>query len=317
MGLWKATWFFEGFQDANTGAGSAVGWTESWAINDGANQNIDNVFSAPDVLQYTNLRQQCLSNQYRISFLRINALPSPGVVPSRLVKIQSLPNTRGGASVLGSGGAQVQCCVLVDMMKLPTNVPTDRVHHRKFLCRGLPPDVINGNVINIATAPNWPRFVTFFNFLANKPTGGVNNPDRATQLGISYQDTAFPYEPMAGQIVVDQANPRVIQIVGDITAYVPGEQIRIRGGTGLDGVAFNRAWNFIAPVAGPPAAKAFGKSRFDIGFSGPVTPNSYERQRTRFLVGPLDQYAIIGLRSKRTGKVFHQLRGRSGRRVRP
>ena len=314
MGLWKCTWFFEGFQDATYGAGSAVGWTESWGLNDGANTNIDQVFTNPDVTAYTGNRQTCLSNQYRISFLRVNALPQIGVVPSRLVKVQSLNNYRGGASVFGSGGAQVQCAILIDGQKLPVGL-NDRVHHRKFLCRGLPPDVINGNVLNTA-APNWPRFVAFFNFIANKPTGGVNNPARATQLGISYQDPNFPYIPLPGAITVNAATPRVISMP-DPTAYGAGEQIRIRGFTGLPGVAFNRAWNFISTNPGPPVVTTFGKSRFDISAQVTPFPNAASYQRTRLLVGPLDQYALIGLRTKRTGKVFHQLRGRSARRVKP
>jgi hypothetical protein len=312
--LWKATWFFEGFQNATYGAGSSVGWTESWSINDGPNTNIDNVFNNPDVLMYTNLRQQCLSVQYRMSFLRVNALPAPGVVPSRLVKIQSLNNIAGAASVFGQGGAQVQCCVLIDGQKLPVGI-NDRVHHRKFLCRGLPPDVINGNVLNTA-APNWPRFVAFFNFIANKPTGGVANVGRATQLGIAYQDPAFGKTPLPAVTVLN-ASPRLISW-NDITAYLPGESVRISGWTGINGVQYNRVWNFQqSQVVGPNTVATFGKSRFDLEPGTSAFPNPASLQRIRFLVGPLDQYALIGLRSKRTGKVFHQLRGRSARRVRP
>jgi hypothetical protein len=61
---------------------------------------------------------------------------------------------------------------------------------------------------------------------------------------------------------------------------------------------------------------AFGKSRVDLEADVIGVPNVATLQRTRYLVGPLDQYAIIGLRSKRTGRVFHQLRGRSGVRTR-
>lgn len=314
MGLWKATWFFEGFQGARIGAGAAVGWTESFSIDDGPNTQIDAVFTNPDVLTYTALRQQCLSNQYRISFLRINALQQPGVIPSRLVKVQSLNNRQGGASGLGGANAQVQCAVLIDAMKLPVGA-NDRVHHRKFLVRGLPADVINGNIIDDA-APNWPKFIQFFNFIANKPTGGVNNPARATQLGIAYQDPAFPAVPCPALTVL-AASPRIISF-NDITAYAPGETVRIRGWTGVEGIAFNRAWNFIySVVVGPSTVASFGTSRFDIGAVTTPFPNSAKLQRVRPKVGPLDQYAVIGLRSKRTGKVFHQLRGRSARRVRP
>lgn len=315
MALWKVTWFFSGFQAGSIGAGSAVGWTETWAMNT-ASGNIDDVFIAPDVLTYTNLRQNCLSNQYRIEFLRVTSISQPPTITPRLVKIQTLPNLVGGASVMGSGGAQVQCAVLVDMQKLPT-AGADRVHHRKFLIRGLPPDVIAGNVIN-RVAPNWSRFETLFNFVANKPTGtGPNNPARATQLGIAYQDQVnFPAVPCP-QLAVDAGNPRVLQLRNDITAYSPGEVIRIRGWKGIDGVQFNRAWNFISTQAGPPQAAFVGKSRFDMEPGVSTFPNAAMLQRVRFASGPLDQYAVIGLRSKRTGRVFHQLVGRSRRRVSP
>jgi hypothetical protein len=314
MGLWKCTWFFEGLQDATLGAGSAVGWTETWGLNDGPNVNIDNCFTNVDVLAYTAARQQCLSVAYRISFLRITAIPQAGNVPVRLVKVQSLPNVQGAASLFGHGGAQVQCCVLADLMKLPVGFG-DKVHHRKFLIRGLPPDVINGNVLNTA-APNWPRFVTFLNFVANKPTGGAANPGRATNLGIVYGDPAFPKRPMPA-LTVGVTTPRQISFA-DITAYMPGDQIRITGWSGLNGVQYNRAWNWISSaVVGPDNIATFGKSRFDMEPGTSAFPNPGQVQRIRFLAGPLDQYAIIGLRNKRTGGVFHRLRGRSPRKVRP
>jgi hypothetical protein len=315
MGLWRVTWFFEGQQDANLGAGSSVGWTETWGLNDGINQNIDAVFNNPDVTAYTGNRQSCLSVLYRISFIRVSSVPAGGLGSPRITKIQSLPNIRGGASLLGTGGAQVQCAVLADLMRLP-NGPDVKVHHRKFLIRGLPPDVINGNVLN-TTGPNWPRFVTFLNFVANKPTGGANNPARATQLGILFQDPTFVKTPCAA-ITVNAATPRFMSgDFGGIVPYAVGEQIRITGFGGLDGVSLNRVWQFVSTQAvGPPNISNFGKSRFDLEAQVIAAPNAGFYQRVRFQGGPLDQYAIIGLRSKRTGKVFRQLVGRSRRRVR-
>lgn len=312
MGLWKATWFFEGFQNAVLGAGSALGWTETWAINDGSNQNIDAVFANPDVLQYTNLRQQCLSVAYRMSFLRVSAVAAVGGNPIRLVKVQSLNNVQGAASLLGQGGAQVQCCVLADLQKLPAGAG-DRVHHRKLLLRGLPPDVINGNVIN-SVGPNWSRFVTFLNFVANMPTGGAANPARATQLGLIYQDPSFAKTPCPA-LTVGGNTPRLISFP-DITAYAPGDQVRISGWKGLDGVQYNRAWNFIQSVVnGGVTTATFGASRFDLEPGTTPFPNAAKLQRIKLLAGPFDQYAIIGLRNKRTGGVFHRLRGRSTRKV--
>jgi hypothetical protein len=312
MGLWKCTWFFEGQQAAIIGAGAGVGWTETWGLNDGANQNIDAVFNAPDVLAYTNARQQCLSVAYRISFLRVTAVSAGGANPVRLVKVQSLNNIQGAASLLGNGGAQVQCCILADLQKLPVGVG-DKVHHRKLLLRGLPPDVINGNVIN-ATAPNWPRFISFLNFVANKPTGGADNPARATQLGLLYQDPSFAKTPCPA-LTVAGATPRLISFP-DITAYAAGDSVRITGWKGLDGVMFNRAWNFISSqVVGPDTIKTFGTSRFDMEPGTTPFPNSAKMQRVKILGGAFDQYAIIGLRNKRTGGLFHRLRGRSTRKV--
>lgn len=310
--LWKCTWFFEGLQDAVIGAGSALGWTETWGLNDGANTNIDLVFTNPDVLAYTNLRQQCLSVSYRISFLRVTAVPSVGGPPTRIVKVQSLNNVQGAASLLGQGGAQVQCCILADLQKLPVG-GADKVHHRKLLLRGLPPDVINGNVIN-GSGPNWPRFITFLNFVANRPTGGTPNPGRATMLGLLYQDPAFPKQPCP-EITVNAADPTLITFK-DITAYAAGDSVRISGWKGLAGVSFNRAWNFISSqVVGPDTIKTFGTSRFPMDVAVSPFPNSAKMQRVKLLGGPFDQYAIIGLRNKRTGGVFHRLRGRSTRKV--
>jgi hypothetical protein len=315
MGLFKMTWFFEGLQDATFGSGAAIGWTETWALNQ-ASENIDDAFVNADVLQYTNLRQQCLAQQYRISFLRATNISQPPTVTPRRVKIQSLPHTQGAASNFTCPAAQVQCCVLADLQKLPS-APADLVHHRKFLIRGLPSDVINGNVINTGAA-NWPKFVTFFNFVAGRPTGvGAKTPGAATMLGVSYQDQVNFPKKNCPALTVDPLNPRMISLNPGTEAYVPGESVRISGFKGLDGVAFNRAWQYVTTDVGPPVKAWFGKSRFDMDGGTTPFPNAASIQRVRLLVGPFDQYAIVGLRSKRTGKVFHQLRGRSARKVKP
>lgn len=315
MGQYKMTWFFEGLQNATLGAGAAVGWTETWGLNQASN-NIDDAFTNADVTNYTNLRANCLSNQYRISFLRAVEIPQPGTIAVRRVKIASLANVQGGLSNPTAPGAQVQCSILLDLQKLPSG-PGDKVHHRKFLLRGLSTDVINGNVINPAAA-SWTAYKTFFDFIGNKPTGGVHGGGfLATMLGVTYQDQVNFPKIACPAITVDGANPRVISINPGLTAFVQGDVIRITGWSGLDGVSFNRAWTFISQQAGPPIAAFFGRSRFDMEPGTSAFPNPAFYQRVRLITGPFDQYAIIGLRNKRTGGVFHRLRGRSSRKVRP
>lgn len=314
MGLFKVTWFFEGLQQAVLGAGSAVGWTETWGLQT-ASDNIDDVFTNNDVKLYTSFRQGCLSQGYRMSFIRASNIQQPPTVSPRRVKVQALTGIEGAASLRGQKPAQVQCCVLADMQKLPT-APSDKVHHRKFLLRGLPPDVINGNVIN-PSATNWPAIINFLNFVANKPTGEPNNPGRATMLGVIYQDQVNFPAIACPALTVDPTAPRNINFDPGLTVFVPGDVIRIRGFKGLDGVQYNRAWTWIQTNAGPPQKAYFGKSRFDLEPGTTGFPTNALLQRVRFVSGPFDQYAVIGLRSKRTGKVFHQLRGRSAVRVRP
>ena len=313
MPLFRCTWFFEGLQAATIGAGSAVGWTETWALNQ-PSADIDQAFFNPDVVKYLQLRQNCLSAQYRISFLRIGTIQEPGG-PVRRFKVAALANVTGALGFSPTGGSQVQCAILVDGQKLPLG-PLDKVHHRKFLVRGLPSDVINGNVVNNSAA-SWNAFTTFFNFIANRPTTAPgNNPARATMLGLAFQDFAFPKGPMPA-ITVDALSPRLMSFPLTPAIFVPGEQIRVNGWSGIPGVNFNRSWTYISTaLVGPTQIHTFGKSRFDMSVGTTPFPNAAQFQRTRYLVGPLDQYAIIGLRSKRTGRVFHQLRGRSGRKVR-
>lgn len=309
------TWFFEGLQQATVGAGAAVGWTETWALRQ-ASADIDQCFTNPDVLNYTNLRANCLSNQYRISFLRASEVKVPGTTAARRVKVASLAAVNGALITAVNGGAQVQCAILVDLMKLPVGGPLDKVHHRKFLLRGLSQDVISGNIINTGGA-NWNAYKTFFDFIGNKVTTGVHGAGpRATQLGISYQDqVAFPKVPLpAVQILAN--GQQTIDLLTTLLPGIVGDQWRISGIPGVQGSFLNRIWTFISQAAGPPAVATFGRSRVGLPITAIPFPNLGTLQRVGLQVGPLDQYAIIGLRSKRTGRVFHQLRGRSSNRVR-
>jgi hypothetical protein len=313
---YRVTWFFEGVQSATYGASAALGWTETWGFTQPSN-NIDDVFKALDILNYTQVRQNILTSQYRMTFIRVTQIASAGNIATRKVKVQTLNNKVGTIPVPPQTSAQVQCAILADLQRLPT-APQDKVHHRKFLLRGLPGNVINGNVLD-PSGGSWVSVQLFFDFVAQHSVGDVHHGKiNATGLGVVYQDVVnFPKFSMPGLVVDPVLYPNLIQLNQTLPGGVPGTQWRISNLHRPQSSFLNRAWTLIFQNVGPPLTVTLGKSRVPMLAQTIAFPNEGLIQNMVPIVGPFDQYAIIGLRSKRTGKLFHQLRGRSSNRVRP
>ena len=212
------------------------------------------------------------------------------------------------------GSAQVQCAILIDLMKLPTNLPIERVHHRRFLLRGLSSSIIAGNVLNTLSA-DWAAYLNFINFIGNKPTGGVHpaSVPTATALGCRYQDptsgkfrlTSLANDPnLAYQMIM--AGPGI--------PATAGVKVKISGVPGMAAIMMNRTWNIVGNnltgVTIGTTKKAIPK------FDGNVYtgPGPAFVQQIAPLSGPFDQFAVIGLRSKKTGEALRRLRGKSSRK---
>lgn len=315
---YKVTWFFEGVQQASYGASAAVGWTETWYLSGGG--SIDSVFDHPDVNNYTLLRLACLSSRYRMSFIRVALDGIPGTFAVGTVKVKTLPNLIGQAPTSG-GDAQVQCAVLVDFQKLP--IAAERVHHRKFLLRGLPANVINGNILNTGGI-GWPSIKVFLNFIGQHEVGFPTGKPLATALGIRFQNPAVLPVPLETLSSISYDRTLVSGAFND--AVPVGTKYRITKVGGFYRIVLNRTWTVLSAVAGPPAATLLGRLAAKSAFpdSQPTPGQAYTvyqapglgtRQKVSPVYGPLSQYAVIGLRSKRTGRLFRQLRGRSTRRI--
>jgi hypothetical protein len=316
MANFKVTWFFENVSKGVIGASAALGWTETWYLGNQTG-NIDTVFNHPDILAYTQLRLAILHTSSRIPFLRVSDDNNP-----RLVKIQSL-TAKVGEIVGGNGSreAQIQCAILVDLQRLPL-VPNlgEPVHHRRFLIRGLSQGLINGNVLD-PSSPRWKDLIAFLNFIGVKLTGNnpalnVPLPLTRTALGIRYHDPNQQWTYGMGIVTAGIPNSRIIvtpPILGLATSPnpsliqiedVPAPQSRM-----------NRIWTFLGyDDFAAPTKMTLGKTRKPLGTDAVAAGGAQRMRRVSWLYGPIDQYAIIGLRSKKTGRLFRQLRGRSSNR---
>jgi len=313
MANWKITFFFESAQQANVGADSSVGWTETFygTLNGGP----DAVYQHPDIAKYIKLRRNILADIYRISFIRISDDQHP-----RIVKIFN-----AGAGVFGSlkttdpdavghDAAQVQCGILVDLQRLGTT-PTEKVHHRRFIIRGLVTDVIKGNII-YNQSELWPQHLAFLNFIGQKDaTIAGANKNGAALLGCRFQDATPQPQPVTaiqvGSTLTDDFHFGIVSPT--LLLLTPGAKVKVTGVP--DNRVLNRIWTYSQTVvSGGSNFYILGKARKPLTPYQPAVTAGIFAQLQQQDYGTFDQYTIIGLRSKRTGKVFRQLRGRSGTR---
>lgn len=314
-GNFKVTFFFETMQQATVGAGAALGWTETWYVGN-SEKSIDQIFQLPDVLKYIQLRRAILTTAVRMPFLRVSDDNNP-----RLVKIQSLAGMLGQVSKFAQNSAdsQVQCAILLDLQKLPIS-PLEPVHHRRFLIRGLSSSLINGNILNTAS-PVWGAVTAFADFVGQKATGSNAGPGGTTQLGIRYHDPAADWVNISTAQATGVINLKdtltVIPVLPGLVRTPYPSKVEVRDFQ--DPLKpFNKTWSFIGYTGPGPVfdSMILGKSRGNLpGNTYPPDGGGTARMReVRWKYGPVSQYALIGLRNKKTGRVFRQLRGRTSNR---
>lgn len=303
----QVTFFFEAVQQGVVGSAAVAGWTETWYSN--SVLSVDAFISGQDVANYIEYRTRFMHRLYRIPWVRVSFL-----APKKTTKIRSLYGVRGQLvdPVDVSYLPQTQCAVLADLVKLPT-AEGEGSHHRRFLIRGLPVDLVRGNIINTAS-PYWQEVINFLDLVANKQTGDIHHPGVPfSSLGVQYHNPAVlpsllsHVGPAASDPLNLKIQPMLVQPEGTVV-QVRKAPNTVRGA--------NRFWTILANITTPVLADSYsilGRARRPVtgvvdgvsGASARVVSNIH---------APFDQYTVIGLRSKRTGRPFHQLRGRSSAR---
>lgn len=310
----SVTFFIEALQPGVLGASAAVGWSESW-YGTAPGNTFDEVYQDRDVQNYIPIRRGALPEMYRMSFIRIAEV---GDTPKRRVKVFSLNNAYGTIVTTPGYGepAQVQCALLVDLVRVSSGA--DPNNHRRFLMRGLPMGLIRGNVIRPAGGA-WANVLAFLNFIGNKDAGGsVPGGIHATWLGCRYLN------PNPGWIALplvknNSGDGRYIRVMGSLSGGV-GSQYRIKGcNQFISSQSLNRTWTVAGVVSSPEPYVLLGKTKrpFDANVDSILyqPPGTGQLRLLSYLYSPFSQYTIIGLRSKKTGRVFRQLLGRSRRRT--
>ena len=310
---YKVTFFFEGFQAGEgVGGGSAVGWTETWYQT--SNLNIAAFSTDASILYYRIMRTRFLSNIYSLVRIRVADDQNP-----RNVKVPDLRSRPGDvAPSANSFPAQVTCAALVDFVAAPA-ADNFVAHHRRMLFRGLMTGMMNGNVINA----NSDSFTAFRDFLIYLTTGVVPAIANGGQAFNGTPVWALRYLPRSASafpissLVVDPANDRQIQVqLGPIVPPTGPPNPAPTPSTGsrwlVRGVRLpykvNRVWTVTAstPVVNPTTS-TLGRSRFHLS-------HTWSNDGTMTAWGPayatLQQYHIIGLRSRDTGRPFARTRGR-------
>jgi hypothetical protein len=324
---YKVSFFFEGVQPSRRYASSTVGWTETWyyALDGG----LDAMLDSPDVGRYILLRKAFMPSLYRIAWVRAADMANP-----RSSKTLAVDNGFGSYSgppplvegVLGEGAvvlpgvptptvnptlkpSQVTCAVLVDFVRMPVGGPglVEGAHHRRFLIRGLPDDLINGNVLNLG-AQSYRRMRAFLDYVGNHQL-----PDPVSQVIpkwlMAYQPAiAAPGYSGIALLTID-AGGRTIVLTPSVAlpagAQAPGAKLKVYGLGYMSGI--NRIWTVLAytPVAG---TYSLGTSRKQV--FGTLLPGTGKVRFVQPAFGPANQYLIIGMRTKHTGRPFRLTRGK-------
>lgn len=310
MANFRVTFFFESQQQGQLGVGSSLGWTESWYKV--SSLSLKEVIQDTDLTDYITFRTKFMPKIYRISFIRVNDEDHP-----RRFKIRGIGNTGfGKVTATDTDFGQVQCAVLVDLERMPI-ADGEAAHHRRMLLRGLPTDVINGNVLK-PTGANWSAIRTFLDFVGNEDVQVPRTKDIPRfSWGIKYLNpTSTKHNIILATPSVGDANRLHLRCEGQGDFVPPGvgETKRVI----VQGIPspriFNKTWNFVATtVIGGDTFLVLERSRERMQgeYNGPGTGNV---RLASYLYGQVDQYVIVGLRNRKTGRSFHLLRGRSSRR---
>ena|ERR1700733_6554951 len=311
MPVYKTTWFFESVQQSgNRTASSVCAWTETWYQTP---PSVDAaLFTAiqSGVGTWIGLRLNFLHSQYYLKWVRVSRVDNPretkvGAVPGGPFGQVGVMAPRIPLPGIATGPAQVNCCVLADVVVLPSATPGDKTHHRRILLRGLGQEMINGNVVN-TNAPSFQALVRFLNYVASGESPNFPKPVAIPTWLIRIQNPTvgyLPLNPVAG-LAVDPANPQRIVVNAALGNLLQGARVQIKGVTTPRGV--NKIWTTIAPYAAPPYTLA--KSRFAL--AGAWTNNGFAQVVSPIFVAA-NQYTIIGLRDRHTGsQVFGRTRGR-------
>lgn len=306
---YKVTYFIEAHQNPirGWGGGASYGFTETWymvadSIEDALRQA--STLGRTSSYGYVTRRAACLPRMYFISWVRVSDTANPRLTKTANVGIQGTAAEPDTGPVGASFAAQVTCALLVDFVKLPGTNPLDFTHHRRWLMRGLASDITNGNVIN-PDARSFNAIRDFLRFLARGQLNEVNfdNTPRRLFYLMRYTDPAALRSPITALTVA--ASLRQITV----TSLLPlalGDRVIITGVVAPQRV--NRVWTAKENSTVNNTTR-LGTSPRDIAAADLVGDRPRIR-KANYLYGPPDQYVLIGLRTRITGRPFHLTRGR-------
>lgn len=312
MATYRITWFFEGFQEATgRGASCFYGWTESWYYTTAGNLDAALAFAgARGNNTWIDLRIRFLHSLYTITAIR--AVDVGNVRRAKTV-FKRIPGEAGNLTNLPIGNrlnaadpAQVTCALLVDFTRLPIGA-TDLAHHKRVLLRGLSAGAISGNVLSTSALYINP-IIRFCNYLgriesANLLAGARAAATRVPDYFLRYRDAgSAPYVPITA-LETAPANNKQIVLTAQLGAVTKGQQLRIAGTREPRGTT--RVWTVLADAAGPPYSLGTARREVSGAWDG-----KGKASKVLYLYDAADQYNVVGMRVRHTGRPFVRTRGR-------
>lgn len=305
MPQYRMTFFFESLEESNTTAPSAAhGWTETWYLNSSFASNLDLALAGVDTNNYIQARARCLNLVYSIWCVR-----AVEVTPGVKVRRSKLRFVRQDGSISAASALQVQCALVADIVKLPTAL-NEAAHHRRFLIRGLSiGDTTPGGNVWKPTGPSGASLRRFLNYLAKGQVGeGGGQPAAFAPFEhwqMRYNDPAVISQPIT-DLTLPAGAPTTIKVTSAaLAAAAVGDKVVIQRVGFPRGV--NRTWTVQALPVAPDTHWTLARSRFNL--SGAWDGNGI-CTLVKPLFGAPDQFAILGLSSKKTGGLFRRARGR-------
>lgn len=312
MATYRITWFFEGYQ-ASVGFGENmnVGWTESWYLDEPGNLDAAlRVACRPRGDNWIPKRLAFLHPVYEISAVRAVDVDDPRKSKSVFLhdrgRLGNTENLDKGNASSPDFPAQVTCALLVDITRLPLQ-PTEPAHHKRLLLRGLPQGAINGNVLSSTGRFQNPitRFLDYVGRVntVSLVTGGNAVPAPVPIWKLRYRDPAQAvYVP-----ITSLANPAgsvfQLSVGASMGALTKGDRVNIIGVTSPRGA--NRVWTVQQTALLGPYLLGTAKRELQGEWS-----NTGQIAKLKYQYGPADQYNIIGMRVRHTGRPFARTRGR-------
>lgn len=328
INLYRIDWHFTTVQEAAVGRDATYGWVETWGRR-AASIDAALLFAGDTGADSWLVRRRAfLASLYRVAFVTATAIcvaegEGSGLPAPPLTKTLTLYNQSGTAFLnegvpLGVPALPVSTAVNVQATRLPGGADPI-AHHKKFWLRGLPTTMVNGNILR-PTADAYINMLRFLNLVANHETGGaVNLVASPWDMWYQQPDLIIPATPLFDVTVNN--NSRRFPIIttaglGVPVGFVRGARVQIRGVTQPPGL--NRSWKIQQILeAAPNQTFTLGKAQRDlypttqVAFEG--FPGATVRLR-RLLFGPADQYSILKLGTKKTGRPPSLTRGRRSRR---